>query len=48
MSNITTYIEEFGNIPFSELPYTDGDDFSLNNIFYMPLERVAPLSSKFS
>ncbi len=42
MPNITTYIEDFGNIPFCELPYTDGDDFSLNNIFYMPLEKVAP------
>ncbi len=42
MPNITTYIEEFGNIPFSELPYTDADDFSLNNIFYMPLEKVVP------
>ncbi len=42
MANISTYIENFGNIPFSELPYTDGDDFSLNNIFYMPLEKVAP------
>ncbi|MBQ3086661.1 MAG: DUF2974 domain-containing protein [Clostridia bacterium] len=42
MSNITTYIEQFGNIPFAELPYTDADDFSLNNIFYMPLEKVAP------
>ena len=42
MANITTYIEEFGNVPFSELPFTDADNFALNGIFYLPIEKVAP------
>ncbi len=42
MPNIDTYIEQFGNIPFSELPFNDADNLALNNIFYMPIEKVAP------
>lgn len=42
MPNIDTYIEQFGNIPFSEMPFNDADNLALNNIFYMPIEKVAP------
>lgn len=42
MPNIDNYIENFGNIPFSEMPFNDADNFVLNNIFYMPLEKVVP------
>lgn len=42
MPNIDTYIENFGNVPFSELPFNDADNLVLNNIFYLPIEKVAP------
>ncbi|MGN1349105.1 MAG: Mbeg1-like protein [Acutalibacteraceae bacterium] len=42
MANANKFIQEYGDISFTEKPFCDADNVALCRMFYMPLEKVAP------
>lgn len=42
MSNNRDFIREYGDISFREKPFCDADNIAICQMFYMPLEKVAP------
>lgn len=45
MSNLSTYIKEFGDISFQDMSFGDGDNIAMCYMYYMPFEKV--VSSDF-
>ena len=44
MPNSKNFIQEYGDISFTEKPFCDADNLAVCQMFYMPLEKVAPNS----
>lgn len=42
MPNTRDFIREYGDISFCEKPFCDADNIAVCEMFYMPLEKVAP------
>ena len=40
MAGIEQYVRDFGNVPFTELPFGEADSFVFCNAFYAPLETI--------
>ena len=42
MANIKKFVQEFGDISFTEKPFCDADNIALCRMFYMLIDKVAP------
>ncbi|MBR0510816.1 MAG: DUF2974 domain-containing protein [Clostridia bacterium] len=41
MASTAQYIQAFADVPFSEMPFNEADNFALCQAFYMPIEKAA-------
>lgn len=44
MANVNKFIQEYGDISFTEKPFCDADNVALCRMFYMAIDKVAPNS----